>query len=229
MRRMDISRQLWDIEYFNCELFEITDTYVQGQTITSLAILLYSKNIDNKNIFSEIHDKLQLINKSLRNDQSSKYQKFIDNCDNMINNSPTIDKDIIVYRGISCELDDIYIGKVIDNNGFMFCSLDYNTATYFLNDTKDCYTYCGEELISSDREKCRTSNNGTFLEILLLKGTHFLDVSYYQHGEDYVFSQIVLSSKVKLKVIDIKREKINMGNWRRDLFSDITFLKTIVC
>jgi hypothetical protein len=107
----DTSSKLEDIEYYNCDVFEVTDCYVEKHTITSVDCFRYSKQQHVKDIFSNYHDKLTLVNLSLRNVDMDQYQTTISELEAVINNSPTLDKNIVVYRGISCKLQDLFVGK----------------------------------------------------------------------------------------------------------------------
>jgi hypothetical protein len=110
----------------------------------------------------------------------------------------------------------------------MFCSLDEATAKYYLNDTKSCYNYQDGKIVRCNAENFSNCSETTMLKIIVSKNTHLLDLSYFDTSYNQVYNQILLSYQTQLKVIDVRDDIVNMGNWRHDFLSKVTTVTAIL-
>lgn len=181
---------VWDRmpTYYNCSVYEITEGYQPKHTITSLANIHYSDRVWGENPLLINPIKLKDTNFQLRS--GIKPTKEVLELNNIINGSPTLTTDITVYRGLDCQPNlDI-------NPGFMFCSLDLCIARQYTRNTQDCYLSSGR----CDPVRSKKSDHGIVIELTIPKSTHFLDLSYFDHNYNCVYSQILLSYQFPLKI-----------------------------
>ena len=203
-----VSDDLEYIQYYNCDVYELKNGIIENYNITSLENIKYSYDKKIFDIYNKYTNKLVFINKSLRENNNIKYIDIIDKLEESINNSPFLDIDFTVYRGINYIYPDLKIGDILENNGFMYTSLDYDTAEFYCDDTSKCYIYDNYGNISKcDLDKSFKNLKSTMLEIIIPKNINFLDYTYYSICYRHVYSQILLSHKTKLKILDIKNIK----------------------
>lgn len=193
-----------DMRYFPREIFTVED-YIKCCTITSIDNFRYSYRGYNSpasplSMFTYNYNFLR-INKYLRGvelDDIIECDNVIKIMDDFISHSPILNIPMVLYRGIDTFLD-VQINDVINNMGFMYCSLDVDTAKFYMYDTKNCYT---ENRIQWELYK-KSTKGATLLKINVPSGIKFLDVSYYDHSIQEVKSEIILNRHVWLKVVDI--------------------------
>lgn len=195
---LDVNSAIEDLVYFNKDVFE-SSHYIPKATISSVEIFRYSHDPNNIQIIKTFQENERQINENLRQQISD---PIVSDLDQIINKSPTLKHDLIVYRGIDKALD-VKVGDILNNLGFIYCSLDKETATFFLNDTSDCYL--------KDRRNInaiKPAKASTFFEISVSKHTHFLDLSYFDHIQQYTFSQFLFSFTNRLKVLEFNPDNI---------------------
>lgn len=117
----------------------------------------------------------------------------------IIKKSPTLQFDMILYRGLP-ETFDVVVGDVLENLGFMFCSLYKSSAMWYAkNDTSSCYTPTGINI-----GLAKHSKKWTLFRITVRKGTPFFDHSSIDYGcGGMLDSEIILSYEQKLRVTDL--------------------------
>ncbi len=109
---------------------------------------------------------------------------------------PYLPFSIIVWRGLPCP-PEVKNSAIVHKAPF-WCSLSKGVSRYFLNDTSECYGPLGIDVEKSRASKLRP----TLLRIGLPSGTHFLDVTYFDHTIQELYSQLILSPET---VLDIKK------------------------
>jgi hypothetical protein len=106
---------------------------------------------------------------------------------------------MVLYRGIPHEVKT-KIGDTLLNLGFIYCSLDKDTAEYYLNDTTGCYQELGQDITLAKK-----ANKGTLFKIIVPKSSHFIDLSCYRYDSSKdVYSQIILPNNISFLVTEVK-------------------------
>ena len=106
--------------------------------------------------------------------------------------------DMIAYRGIS-KYQEYKEGDILKNIGFIFCTLNIDYAKFYMKDTSECYKSDGTYM-----QYAKQSLNGsTLFKIHIPKGTHFLDNSDCNYLRQLITSEIILSSNISLKVLNV--------------------------
>ena len=194
---IDISDILYLLtgNYFNIEIeeYKYYKTY-KNNLIISLEHYLYFNIKYNLKIFKNIQNNINIINKNLRlninysNDLIIKFNKII-------TNSASLDYDIILYRGLDIKLN-VNIGDILDNLGFMFASINENTALMYCENNTSGF-YSGNSNIKLDIP-------GTLLKILVKKHINFLSNDYPDFcSSSYINNEIIFDSLKKLKIMTI--------------------------
>jgi hypothetical protein len=121
-----------------------------------------------------------------------------------IKKAPTLPFDMILYRGLP-ETFDCKVGDVLQNQGFMFCTLYKACARWYAeNTTSFCYTPT-----NLDISLAKPSNKSTLLRITVRKGTPFFDRSFIDYNcGGMLDSEIILSYEQKLQVTSIENDII---------------------
>lgn len=148
------------------------DKPVNDQTIVSFPSLFYG--LDNKEIINQTN--FYVLNAALRNNSLTNFKEcqIVSNC---IHKSPKIDISFIVYRGLPHSLQDLdwEKGQIITNLGFMFSSINKQTAQFYANyDTSSCYS--SNNSIDLSKAK-KLPYKGTLLEISIPRGVPFFEFS----------------------------------------------------
>lgn len=132
------------------------------------------------------------------NSLEEEYHETIDRLCEFISGSPMLKRPIVVYRSIDVKIA-INVGDTLNNNGFIFTSLDRNTAEFYLQDTTKCYQKIGNNI----KGAIKSIKGSTLFKINVPIGTNFMDISYYDHGMQYVVSEILFNKNIQLQIIDI--------------------------
>jgi len=206
-----INEDIEDIEYYNCDVYAVSDCYVPEQTITSVDIFKYSNQKSIRSIFDKYHRHIQEIHRYMwsnigQNITTEKYEHIstLTDLELAITNSPVLDVDVVTYRGISGHLKhngdsdrSLCVDDIVPARTFTFWSLDQSTAKMYVNDTSRVY---------QKPHNIRQSQFGTLMKMVIPKGIHMLDVSYFDHGINKVYNQLLLSHQHNFRVIDIKQD-----------------------
>ncbi len=157
------------------------DSLLYGNTFICVGkrYSIKAPDIFNKYNKDYIHNNQQLRN-NIINDICKEYSDFI-------MNSPTVDYDFVVYRGIR-ENIDAKIGDILNNLGFMFTTFNIHYAEQFAL-KEDNKTY------------------GVMFQINIPKGTHFHNHFLFNLSTMEYFNEIVLNHNHKLLVKDIQSIK----------------------
>jgi hypothetical protein len=181
------------------EIVDIVEAkhYIPCVSISSVDVFLYQLQIDES--LDESFNTHELkINEHLRNlTPCPNFQATINGINTFINHSPVLDHNITVYRGLS-EKINVNVGDVLDNLGFMYVSLDQSIATYFMNDTSECYM--------NDTTFTKPAKSSTVFTIQIPPGTHMWDKSYFEDRCSMIMSQFVLSKDCKLLVTSYEED-----------------------
>lgn len=185
--------------YFPVDMVEAIN-YVPYFSISSIEIFNYSHYADQSACIEFEKDLLE-INKALRQCEiPDKFKPVIKDLGEMIKNSPVLNHEITVYRGISEKLN-VKNGQILSNLGFIHVSLDRGTAEYFMNDTSECHT----SVKGSDAAKA--AENSTLFTIKIPPGTHMLDYTYFDQCRYFNFSELVLHKDSQLLVQSVDEKE----------------------
>jgi hypothetical protein len=113
---------------------------INNGTIISVKSFLYEydSNIIKKLQNNILNIKKYLYEKKIDSTIELELLILINNCSDIIINSPIVNHDIIVYRGIDKQLN-LNIGDILIEPNFLFTSIHISYALLFLNDTSKCY------------------------------------------------------------------------------------------
>lgn len=196
-----VTDDIFDYQFFNVDVYELKYR-VPFYNITSVENIKFSAPKTQNNLLLSrflANDKFLEINRYIREQKDgndSSMDNLIWSFDNFILQSPVLDYEMILYRGIPCDLN-IQVGDMLSNMGFIFCSLERDIARYFLSDTSDCYKYPEQSDLY-----VKKADKGTLFTIMVPKSVHFLDLSFYDtsYGQDRVYSQILLPASTSFIV-----------------------------
>lgn len=192
-----INEQIEDICYCNTDVFEVNN-YHPEQTFSSVDIFRYT--FSRKDLLKTYYDIHLTVNKYLRkecSELSKECSKFLPEFTEFVGNSPTLSCSFTAWRGLSIPLK-VKEGDILDNLGFMWCSLDKNT--FYTNDTSKCYVANKIDITRIEPA------SGTILQITVKPGTHLLDVSYYDHMFQCVTSELILDRNIRLKIEKVSKQ-----------------------
>lgn len=196
---LSINNDIEDIEFCNRDVYE-SNANVMNMMFISAEIVKYTGKRSEGLLYEYINDHKHLkINNDLRNGIN---HCFAIKLSQFIKESPKTQWNITLWRGISTVLN-VKVGDILDNLGFMWCSLSETNAKFYMNDTSKCYKedHCDPCLLQKSK--------GTLFKINTPKGTNMLDVSYYDHMLQYVRSEIILNHNVRLHITHL--ENISNG------------------
>ncbi len=186
------------VGYINPTLNLYKSNNINFATIISIESFLYEYN---SNLIIELQNNILIIRNYLinNNNNDNKLQKFINNIRNIINKSPIVDHNIIVYRGIDKQLN-INIGDILIEKNFVFTSIHIKYAVLFLNNTSNCYING-----RIDTTKIKYTNKiNTLFKINIppyyhfFENTHVNDINILSNR-----SEIILDCNTKFKVSNI--------------------------
>ena len=162
--------------------------------ITSIEAYIYGK--DNHKIVLRYEKLLPDITEEILYGIRPKiYHRMV----SMINKSPKLDTSLILYRGLSINLD-LKEGDIYDHRPFIWCSFHQSYAKCFMYDTSDCYDKYGFQGSKGRRD------NGCLLEIHVPKNT-----PYYERPINPDFAPCDFKSEIILIPSKLKIDKI-LGN-----------------
>lgn len=199
---MAINEQIEDLCFCLKDIHEVTHPAAKPETsITSVSLFRYSYSCPWLESF---HDRWKIINSNfhLRNNLSTKDKDLINKVDSYIRQSPTLDQELALWRGVSIPLD-YRKGEIMKDQGFIWTSLDKNYARVFSeNDTSACYSLEGSKL-RIDLSQSVPCSEGTLIKILIPPKTHLMDLSYYNHMFQEITSEIVLPASSEFIVTEV--------------------------
>lgn len=210
---ISVTDEIYNYRFFNTDVYELK-TPVPYFNITSVENIKYCASDEqmdkkcggffkNKPILNEFlkENYFLQVNEYIRDRRTdnSITNKFILDFNEFVSNSPILDHKMILYRGIPHEIKTT-INDTLFNLGFIFCSLDKETAKYYLNDTSDCYTNLGQSIALFKK-----TEKGTLFKIIVPEYSHFIDLSYYRYDSSKdVYSQIILPNNISFLVTKVK-------------------------
>jgi hypothetical protein len=146
-------------KYINTPIYEYSsDKNIETKWV-SLPLTFYIYGETNNDIISNYELELPYItNKILSGKSPDIYLKFI----NIIKNSCSLPYDVVVYRGLSINLN-LKNGDIYNHKTLLWSSFHQRYANKFTNNTLDCYSSTGFKGIKS--------SNGILMKIKIKKGT----------------------------------------------------------
>ena len=123
----------------------------------------------------------------------------ISSFDDILSNAPLSHTDFIVYRAIPDTLSlktlraQTRRGAILKHTGYLHTSTQRNEALFYLNNTRDCYTFANDEITEIDICKTRPTNiRGTLFKIHVSPRSRFYDNSSFSHTNQTIQSEIIL-------------------------------------